>query len=172
MLPRRQFLKVGLAGTALLAAARWLDAPAATAPAYRVLDARSAALVAALVPVVLAGSLPGEARARASAVREVVAAFDRAIAALNPVVQEEIGQLLALLRYAPTRLALAGLWSPVEESTPAEIAGFLAAWRASRFDLLHAGYQALTQLLQASWYDNPASWAAIGYPGPPALPAR
>jgi hypothetical protein len=51
------------------------------------------------------------------------------------------------------------------------VAGFLARWRTSRFDLARAGYQALTQLIQAAWYDNPVAWRAIGYPGPPALAA-
>ena len=46
---------------------------------------------------------------------------------------------------------------------------FLTRWRHSRFEIQRAGYQALSQLIQASWYDNPASWATIGYPGPPKL---
>jgi hypothetical protein len=82
-------------------------------------------------------------------------------------VQDEVGQLLALLRLLPSRLALTGIASALEDAEPAQIAAFLKRWRESRFDLLRAGYQALTQLLQAAWYDNPASWAAIGYPGPP-----
>jgi hypothetical protein len=42
-------------------------------------------------------------------------------------------------------------------------------WRDSRFELQRASYRALTQLIQAAWYGNSASWAAIGYPGPPAV---
>ena len=57
-------------------------------------------------------------------------------------------------------------WS---EASVDEVSAFLASWKASRFDLFRAGYQALTQLLQAAWYDNATSWAAIGYPGPPLL---
>jgi hypothetical protein len=49
------------------------------------------------------------------------------------------------------------------------VSAFLARWRESRFDLLRAGYQALTQLVQAAWYGNPRAWGAIGYPGPPAV---
>jgi len=86
---------------------------------------------------------------------------------LTPAVQAEVGQLLALLRFLPTRLALAGIASPLDEAPAADIAAFLDRWRESRFDLLRASYQALTQLIQAAWYDNPASWPAIGYPGPP-----
>ena len=168
---RRQFIKVGLAGAALLATARWLaGSQAAPGAQHRFLDSSGVAMVAAFVPVVLAGSLPEEPQARARAIREVVDAFDRAVAGLSPSVQKEVDQLFAVLRFAPVRLAFTGLWAPVEESSAEEVAEFLTRWRRSRFEIQRAGYQALTQLIQASWYDNPSSWAAIGYPGPPQLP--
>lgn len=166
MITRRRFLQVGLAGAAVLAAAAILDRRPEGGP-WRALDPRVVPLMGAIAGVVLEGSLPAEPAARSTAVREVVEAFDRAVAGLSPSVQDEIGQLLALLRILPTRLALTGIASPLEEAPPARIAAFLQEWRVSRFDLLRAGYQALTQLVQAAWYDNPGSWAAIGYPGPP-----
>jgi hypothetical protein len=154
----------------MLAAARLLDGPRAQpAQPHRFLDARSAAIMAHVVPVILAGSLPQPPEARAVAVREVVDAFDRAVAGLSPAVQQEVEELFSVLRFAPMRIAFTGLWSPVESSTPAQIAEWLTQWRRSRFEIQRAGYQALTQLVQASWYDNPSSWAAIGYPGPPKL---
>ena len=170
LLTRRQFLKVGIAGAALLAAARFLDRPQAAAVSpYRILDEQNARMVAVLVPVVLAGSLPAEEAAQSAVVRDTVAAFDRAVSGLTPAVQAEIGELFSFLSFAPTRLAFAGLWSPLEESTPEEINAFLTRWRHSRLALQRVSYQALTQLIQASWYDNPSSWAAIRYPGPPNL---
>jgi len=162
---------VGLAGAAVLVAARWLDRP--TLPpgvGYRVLDARSSGVVTALVPAVLHGTLPEAGPERAAAIREVVEAFDRAVSGLSPAVQGEIGDLLGLLRYAPTRIVFAGIGSSWEEASVESVSAFLARWRESRFDLLRAGYQALTQLLQAAWYGNPRAWPAIGYPGPPAIP--
>ncbi len=161
---------MGLAGAAVLVAARYLDRP--TLPpgtAYRVLDARGAGGVEALIPAVLAGSLPADGPERASAVREVVEGFDRAVSGLSPAVQREIDELLSLLRYAPTRVVLAGVWSSWEHASFESVAAFLARWREARFDLQRAGYQALTQLIQAAWYGNPRSWPAIGYPGPPAI---
>lgn len=161
---------MGLAGGGVLVAARWLEGPwAQVQTPFRFLDARSATIVAHVAPVVLAGSLPEAAAMREKAVRDVVEAFDRAVAGLSPSVRTEVEELFGVLRFAPMRIPFTGLWSPVESSTPAEIAGWLSRWRHSRFDIQRAGYQALTQLLQASWYDNPASWAAIGYPGPPKL---
>ena len=168
MLTRRRFLQVGLAGTAVLVAARLLSPGAPRLP-YRVLDGHSAEVIAALVPAVLAGSLPADPAARAGAIGDTVDAFDRAVSGLSPAVQAEIDQLLSVLRLAPTRIALAGITSSWKEASEAEVGAFLNRWRTSRFDLLRAGYQALTQLLQAAWYDNALSWHAIGYPGPPPL---
>jgi hypothetical protein len=49
-----------------------------------------------------------------------------------------------------------GLWKPVEECTPEQLRDFLLRWRDSPFDLQRASYRALTQLIQAAWYGNPA----------------
>jgi hypothetical protein len=167
---RRQFIKVGIAGAALFAAVRYLDRPlAAPSTSYRALDANAAKIVRALIPVVLAGSLPPDDAARARTVNEVLAAFDRAVSGLAPAVQEELAQLFSFLNFAPARITVGGLWSPVEETSPDELKAFLTRWRYSRFNLQRQSYEALTQLIQASWYDNPASWNAIGYPGPPAV---
>ena len=166
---RRQFLRVGAAAGAVLATAQWLR-PSFAAPqqGFRVLDATGAAMVRALVPVVLADALP--AQAREQRVQETVEAFDRAVGALSPGVRNEVEQLFSFLSFGPTRVAMAGLWEPLERSSPDDLALFLARWRRSAFDIQRSAYQALTQLIQAAWYDNPASWDAIGYPGPPKLP--
>lgn len=169
MLTRRRFLAVGVAGAVVLAATRLLERPAGAAPASRFLDRDSAALIGALVPVVLAGALPAQGTGRDAAVREVVEAFDRAVLGLAPAVRGEIDEMLGLLRFAPSRFLLTGIGVPLEEAGEARIAQFLSRWRGSRFDLLRAGYQALTQLIQASWYGNAGSWGAIGYPGPPKV---
>jgi hypothetical protein len=170
LITRRRFLQVGIAGAAILIAGRALyRSPRPTT--YRFLDEDGAELIGALAPIVLAGAVPKEGAARAAAIREVVEAFDQVVAGLSPAVRAELHDLFGLLGFAPMRIALAGLWSPWREADENAIAGFLQRWRSSRFDLLRAGYQALTQLLQAAWYGNPLAWGAIGYPGPPKLPA-
>lgn len=169
---RREFIKVGIAGAALLAAAHFAVRPrAAPARSFRVLDAQSAAIVGALVPVVLAGALPDEGEPRARALREALEAFDRAVSRLAPAIQAELGQLFDFLAFTPTRVAFTGVWTPLDEARPEEIKAFLTRWRSSRFDLQRVSYEALTQLIQASWYGNSISWAAIRYPGPPELGA-
>lgn len=168
---RRQFIKVGIAGGLVLAGVRFLDRPqeAAAADGFTFLDPRSASAVAAIIPVVLAGALPSDGAARKAAIDATVAGFDRAVSGLSGAVQKEVAELFSILRFAPARLMFTGLWTSLEESPPEEIAAFLRRWRHSRFDIQRAGYQAITQLLQAAWYGNPASWSAIGYPGAPSL---
>jgi len=165
---RRQFIQAGAAGAALLAAVRFLDRPrAAEIGKFRNLDARTVELLQALVPVVLANGLPSAHRA--TAIGEIIEAFDRALSGLDPAIQDEIAQMLRLLVYAPTRIAVAGVWPPWPEASAEEVAGFLRGWRDSRYELKRSGYRALTQLIQAAWYDNTRAWPVIAYPGPPAL---
>ncbi len=173
MATRRQFLKAGLAAGVVLAGAGWIASRRGRGPVPGLhwLDERSAAIVRALVPVVLDGAIPAADPGRGDAIREAVEAFDRAVSGLSPAVQEEISQLFSLLALPAGRFVVAGVRSAWAEATPDEVAAFLARWRRSRFALLRAGYQALTQLIVAAWYGNPRSWAAIAYPGPPSLAA-
>jgi hypothetical protein len=156
---RRQFIQAGLGGSALLV----------TVGCAR--GEPHVGVVHALIPVVLAGALPAEGAARDAAIKETHEAFQRAVSGLAPAVQEEIGQLLSLLAFAPTRLLVAGVASPWSEASAQEIGAFLHRWRDSRFELKRSGSRALTQLIQGAWYDNPLAWTVIGYPGPPALEA-
>jgi len=167
---RRRFLAVGLGSATILAAAGWWTMrPGRPAEGLQALDADAAAFITAIVPAVLAGTLPAGGDARESAIRETVAAFDRAVSGLAPAVQAELGQLFSLLGLAPARRLLAGVSKPWHEAGTEEVGAFLASWRTGRLDLMRAGYQALTQLVIAAWYGNPAAWAAIGYPGAPSL---
>lgn len=171
MATRRQFLKAGLIGGAALAglgayyAMRRASAPAGPGqpgPGER-------AIIAAIVPAVLAGMLPVSGEARQAAIDKTVAGVAAAIAGLSAGAQEEIGELFALLNVAPARMLLAGVWSPWEQAAPDEVAAFLQRWRASRFALLRSAYGALHDLVLGAWYGDAGSWAGIGYPGPPEV---
>ena len=167
---RRTFLAVGAASAATLAAAgwwSWLRKPGAVAA--RVLDDDASAIVAAIVPAMLAGALPETGPARDVAIREVVAGVDKAISGLPPHARAEIRELFALLALAPARRAFAGVAAPWSEASVDEVAAFLDRWRGSGWALKRSAYDALHQLIIAAWYGNPRSWASIGYDGPPRL---
>ncbi len=175
---RRQFLKVGIAGALALAVTRSLNRNAfAIAIAnpdlgrgsldLRKLANKDADVIAALAPVILAGSLPEDVVSRQIAINEVVEAFDRTVAGLSPAVQREVEELLSLLTMPITRRFVVGISASWPNATEDEIKQFLERWRNHRFALLQQGYQALVRLMIACWYGNPLSWGKISYSGPP-----
>jgi len=169
---RRTLLKAGVAGGVVLLLARWVVTSYSPRESQDVngsaLDPVARTIIAAIVPVLLEGSLPdadGNIEARA----EVVAGVDRAVAGLPPGSRKELDQLFALLSFAPTRCLVAGVWSSWPQASRESVAAFLESWRDSRFALLRSGYGALHQLILAAWYGNTRAWPAIGYSGPPSL---
>lgn len=170
MLTRRQLLGGGLAAGAALAIAglayEYSADVARTDPQFRFtqLDDHDRAIVAAVAPVMLAGALPDE-----SAVPQVVRGVDVAIAGLPLEVRAQIRQLFGILRFPLTRTLVAGVWHPWHEARPDEVRRFLVSWRYSGVPKLRSAYDALHQLLMASWYGNAKAWTAIGYTGPPVV---
>lgn len=172
---RRQFLTTGLAGGVLLGLAYLFQGSVdrlgkrALVEAFP-LEGALREVVPALVPVVLAGALPERGAERAAAVRRATDGVAVAVSALSAPAQREIAELFALLAFAPTRIAVAGVAAPWAEAAPEAVAGFLESWRNSRLDLLKSGYLALHDLIFGAWYADPLTWEAIGYPGPPGVP--
>lgn len=161
---RRTFLKVGVAGGALLVAggaASWLVGRDAVADRREVLGA--------VIPAVLDGALPAAGPQRANAIDRAREGVETAIAALAPAAQDELAQLFALLSIPPTRLALAGLTHRWRDAGVAEVSSVLQGWRTHRLALLQSAYHALHDLVAGSWYADPGQWPAIGYDGPPRL---
>ena len=165
---RRTFLALGIAGAAAFTAVGWWAALRRADPPHA-LDEDARSIVAAVIPAMLEGALPGGARERDVAIRETVDNVDRAIQGLPPAARAEVGQLFALLALTPARRAFAGVASPWEEAGVAEVAAFLDRWRDSGWALKRSAYDALHQLILAAWYGNRRSWAGIGYPGPPRI---
>ena len=125
----------------------------------------------AIVPVLLSGALPVAAEAKRLAVADTVRGIDVAVSGLAPSAQDELRQLFALLALPPARLAIARVSEPWSQASEADVRAFLDRFRSSSLTMLRSAYGALHQLTFAAWYGNPASWARIGYPGPPDLPA-
>ncbi len=121
MWTRRQFLKAGIAGGALLVAVRAAYGPLSPDPlapedagfTYDVLSAKERTVLASVAPVMLAGALPADPAERERAVVEVVRGVDRAVSGLPPSVQGEVAQLFALLGFPLTRRLLAGVGEPM-----------------------------------------------------------
>ena len=124
MWTRRQFLKAGIAGGALLVAVRAAYGPLSPDPlapedagfTYDVLSAKERTVLASVAPVMLAGALPADPAERERAVVEVIRGVDRAVSGLPPSVQGEVAQLFALLGFPLTRRLLAGVGESVARS--------------------------------------------------------
>jgi len=171
---RREFLKVGASGALLLATARL----ARSEPGPRRgdeartgagLDGGAREVLAAIVPVMLAGALPADRSARAERIVTTIDRVDLAVTGLPPHAQAELRDLFALLGFAPSRWLLAGVRQPWHAAPADAIAAFLEGWRASGWALKQQAYQALHELVFAAYYADAASWPEIGYPGPPRL---
>jgi hypothetical protein len=174
MLTRRDFLKVGALGALVLAAARWGHAQSLLGRADAsengaMLDPGAREVLGAVVPVILAGALPGEESARSRRIASTVEGVDRAVAGLPPHAREDLRGLFTLLGFGPSRWLLAGVRQPWRNAPVAEIAAFLERWRTSSWALKQQAYQAFHELVFAAYYANPESWPDIGYPGPPRL---
>lgn len=167
MTTRRSFLKVGVVGAIALAAGgalyRKMQGPAPLTP--YALDGGARGVLAAIVPVIIGPMLPTDGAARTQAIARTIEGVQASVAILPWSTQKEIQDLFGLLSLAPARRLLAGVpaW---DEATPEQVAAFLQSWRTHRLEMLRGAYAALHDLVLSPWYADPASWSAIGYPGP------
>lgn len=159
---RRRFIATGLAGSALLGLAGWLNAAG-----VRPLSESEREMLGAVVNALLDGVLPGVGEERRRLVARTVDGIAVAVAGLSGATQKEIGELFGLLALAPGRWVIAGVGRSWRDADVVEVSGFLQAWRTSRLGLLQSAYAALHDLTFGAWYARPESWEAIAYPGPP-----
>lgn len=175
MLTRRALIRGGIAAGAALALAGLVyefmpdRERVDTRYRYTMLDDEDRVILAAIAPVMLEGALPAEPHAQADAVMQVLRGADIAIGGLPLETRAQLRQLFGILRFPLTRMFAAGVWRPWHEAGPQDIAQFLSSWRYSRIVQLRAAYDALHQLVMASWYGNDVAWSAIGYAGPPEI---
>jgi hypothetical protein len=161
---RRTFLKVGLAGTIVLATAGGVyRATTGRAPLGKfALDNEGRAALGAIASVVLLRTIPPGTQGVDMAVARTLTA----IAGLPLATQKEIQDLFGLLTLAPTRRLLAGIPVRWSQASQEDVTAFLESWRMHRFAMLQSAYHALHDLILGGWYADESTWAAIGYPGP------
>lgn len=170
---RRRLLKFGLAGAVVLAVVPLLVRREDRKLAAGFLQLREADvdLWRALIPALLAGSLPADAAAREPLVVEILHRIDGAIALLKPSLRKATIEMLDFVEMAPARGLSGGFWGDWREASVEDATRVLDSWSGSRLELLRACYRSLHDLVMGSWYAMPQSWAAVGYPGPPVLPS-
>jgi hypothetical protein len=163
---RRTFLKAGALGALLLATGGGIyRATHPPLPQRFVLDGEARDALHAIIPAVLAGALP-DGQPREAAIAATTERVHQAILGLPLATQKEVQDLFGLLALAPARRVLTGVSGGWANAGVDQVAGFLQDWRLHRLGLLRSAYQAMHDLVLGSWYADPSSWAAIGYPGP------
>ncbi|HSH90433.1 MAG TPA: hypothetical protein VK996_10640 [Ramlibacter sp.] len=113
----------------------------------------------------LDGTLPaGDALAKAG--DQLLARIEALIAGLPSHAQSELSQLLSILASAGGRRALAGLGTPWQAASVAEIQAALQSMRLSRISLRQQAYQALHDIVGSAYFADAQTWSVLGYPGP------
>jgi hypothetical protein len=167
---RRRLLKLGLAGTVVLAAAGG-GAALMLQPGWKDgrLSPAARAMFRSVAMAVLDSLLPAEPQARDAALAAWLGRLEATLSALAPATQAELAQLCTLLPTAPGRIALAGLGSDWTQASTAEVQAALQALRTSRLAVRQQLFHALRDLSNAAWFTDATTWSAIGYPGPQAV---
>jgi hypothetical protein len=170
---RRELLKLGVAGSlafGVLGAGAALSGcsrrEAASAAGYAFLRDADLAVMRALLPAILAGTLPADATQRVARVEEALHRLDGFGVALSQFSQEALRQLFDLLSFGPTRRFACGIAAPWSEVDVAQADAFLQRWRDSSVGLFNGGYRALVKLACVSHFTIAASIGVTGYPGP------
>jgi hypothetical protein len=169
---RRGFLQLGLMGTATLALGSTVatltgcSSPREQHSEYKFLQRTDREFFAALIPVVLNKSFPGEL-SHDDAMKRTLLALDDLIYTLQYHNRIQMRQLFDALAVAPIRVVAGAAWADWKEMRPKQVNDFLIGWRDSMIQPKRNGYVALSKLIGISWYSQPESFITTGYPGPP-----
>jgi hypothetical protein len=174
LLSRRGVLQAGLLGSAAVWAggllgctARWV-APVATQ--RLALSPPGEEIMRAIMPVVLGSLLPAGGAEHEQALDGSMTSLDEYLASLSLPLQAEARRVFDTLELWPVRVLLLGTSKRWQDAAPETLESFLRSARASRFDLLRRMYAFLQSMAVLAWFDQPAAWPEIGYPGPPIQP--
>lgn len=171
---RRTWLGLGVAGSLAVAVLGGGAAWVLRSPAWRngTLSPAGREVFRAVARAVLDGSLPTDPTARARALEAFLARLTAAIAALPASSQAQVDELVSLLASPPGRQLIAGLSEAWDAAPNEAVQASLQAMRTSSLTLRRQAYHALRDLTQGAYFADPATWAALGYPGPqPIAPA-
>lgn len=163
---RRTLLRVGVGAAIVLAIAG--GGAAYWRPGVRKghLSDSGRTVFRAIGDAMLDGSLPGEPAAREAALTHWLQRLDATVSGLPTALRDELGRLIALLNTTPGRRWLTGLADDWGSASVPQVQAALQLMRVAPSALRQQAYHALHELVSASYFATPATWALIGYPGP------
>lgn len=173
MTTRRHFLIKTIAGAAAVIGATYIALPGDEIDQHAsdliFLTRHDQVIVAALLPVLLAGYVDKNRPVHPTLCAKLLHNFDQAVALQRPGVQAELRQLFDLLSFKLSRAALThslASWTDLPWQNKQQL---LLDWRDSALDLLQTAYSGLHDLVIAAYFVESSSWSEIGYEPPPAL---
>ena len=168
-LVRREFLRAGLLGSALLAGGASVaslsgcSAPMTAADGYLHLRPADIALLTPLVPVILAGALPnGEAD-----VQRALKRLDTLFDSPSQGSREALFKLYDVLQLGAFRWWVMDAWAHPASLNSEEIDQGMAKWSRKQNSFARLAFNGLCHPLMMCWYTDPDVARSTGYPGPP-----
>ncbi|MCB9778757.1 MAG: hypothetical protein H6742_09360 [Alphaproteobacteria bacterium] len=166
---RRSVLKVGLLGSAMLAAGGvglglWPGAHQTPPGWLQALTPASWSVAGAVARRMCPASRTGLPSADTV---DVATRMDAVLGRMHPADAAEVHQALLLLENALAGLLLDGRPVPFTRADGPTQDAALAAWRDSRLPLRRKAYKAVRNLVMSSYWSHPDTYAGAGYPGPP-----
>lgn len=169
-LSRRDFIRLGTAGTVIVATGAGLSTLTGCsrsqppAEGFHRLRQQDVDLLKPLVPVLLAGALPNNHdQTHLKALLEMDSLLDQT----DHGAYAEIVQLYDALQFAPIRRYLTGHWGHFGKLSDARLRQALDNWRSHSRGFGRLTLRAVSQPLLMAWYLTPEGAASTGYPGPP-----
>ncbi len=83
--------------------------------------------------------------------------------------QKDMKLALNVFENAVAGLVLEGRITPFTQLDPEAQDQALARWRGSRLETARVIYRSVRDLVAGTYWGDPKCFAAVGYPGPPAL---
>lgn len=123
------------------------------------------ALFAAIADSVLGSLLPLSAGARIAAIAAHITRVEATIAGLPPHMQTEIDELITIIGSSPGRLGLARLTTDWTTATQDQVSAALTSMQRSSVSIRQQAFHALRDITNGSYFADPSTWPAIGYPG-------
>jgi hypothetical protein len=166
---RRSLLKLGIASAVVLAVAGGAVALMQPGLQNGKLSEGARLIFSRAGETILAGTLPADAGPKQIAINSLLDRIEAFIAGTPDHVQAELSQLLGLLNTAAGRRGVVGLSPSWHDATVPEMTAAFQAMRESSVSLRVQAYQALHDIVSASYFSGQESWTALGYPGPRAV---
>lgn len=166
---RRDFLKTGLFGGAMLATGSSLallsgcssnDGPA---EGYLHLRKQDVELLLPLTGVVLAQALETSGASAQTALK----AYDKVLDGAMPGTRATMFQLFDLMQLGAARWYITGSWASFADQDQATLTQTLQAWFTLDRTLSRMAWKGLVQPLMFAWFAQPEAGLTTGYPGPP-----